>query len=292
MNRQKTNLILRILLAIVFFASAYTKIIAPGILEIIITDQGIVQTRETAAILVRILIVAELALALLLLQKYYLKRIVLPAVLLFLFAFTVYLLYAAFILKESQNCGCFGAVVKMSPLESLFKNIILLTIAFVLYKRTVGENKRIYIPLVLVAVSFPIVFLLAPIKNRSEFPFSGYTDFAGAGRVDLAEGEKLILLMTIDCDHCQQAAKDIVELKTKYELPETYALFFQEGNVTVDSFKVITGFSAPYKILSGLEFFEMIGTNPPRCYRVKNGKVEEYWDTGIKKKLIELYKIK
>jgi len=290
MSKQRTNLVLRIILALVFFASAYTKFIAPGILEIILIDHGITASRETAAILVRLLIGAEIALGLLLLQKYYLKRIVLPAVFLFLAGFTLYLLYASFILSESQNCGCFGAVLKMSPFESILKNILLLVLAIVLYTRSTSENKRIYIPLFLVMVSFPIVFLLSPIKNNKDFTFGKYTDFAGAGRIDLADGEKLILLMTLDCDHCQQTARDIVELKQKFDLPETFAFFFQEGVVTVDSFKVITGFSPPYKMLEGLEFFEMIGTNPPRCYRVKDGKVLEFWDTGIKEKIIERYK--
>jgi hypothetical protein len=290
MNKQRTSLVLRIFLAIVFFASAYTKLIAPGILEIILVDQGIVASRETAAILVRILIGAELALGFLLLQKYYLKRIVLPVAMLFLTGFTLYLLYAALILKESQNCGCFGAVLQMSPVESIIKNIILLIIAAVLYKRTAGDNKRIIIPLLLFAISFPIVFLLAPLKNTNDFSFGKYTDFIGAGRVDLAAGEKLILLMTLDCDHCRQTAKDIVELNKKYNMPETYAFFFQEGDVTVDSFRVLTGFSPPYKILGGLEFFELIGTNPPRCYRVKDGKVLEFWDKDIKEKLIERYR--
>lgn len=290
MNKQKIAFVLRILLAAVFFASAYTKLIAPGILEIIIVDQGLAATRGLASVLVRILIGAEFALGLLLLQKYYLKKIILPAVILFLAGFTLYLLYIAVILKEIQNCGCFGAVLQMSPIESIFKNILLLIIALFVYKNTKPENKRIIIPLFLFIISIPIVFLLSPIKDAKDFTFGKYTNFTGAGRVDLAEGEKLILLMTLDCDHCRQTAKDIVALKEKYDLPDTYALFFQEGDVTVDSFKAATGFSPPYKILEGLEFFELIGMNPPRCYRVKDGKVLEFWDTGIKEKLIERYK--
>jgi hypothetical protein len=290
MKKQKFYPVLRYLLALLFFASAYTKLIAPGIVEIILVDQGIISNREIAAYLVRLLIGAEFALGLLLLQKYYLKRIILPAVMLFLSGFTIYLLYAALVLKESRNCGCFGTMLEMSPFESIIKNLVLLIITFFVYKHAIAENKRIIIPLILCAISVFAVFVLAPIKNSSDFTFGKYTDFAGAGRVDLASGEKLILLMTLDCDHCRQTAKDIVELKKKYDLPETYALFFQEGDVTVDSFKVLTGFSVPYKILGGLEFFEMIGTNPPRCYRVKEGRVLEFWDTGIKEKLIERYK--
>ena len=286
----KTEFVLRIILAFVFLASAYTKVIAPGMLEIILVDHGITATRETAAVLTRLLIGFEFSLALLLLQKNYLKRIILPAVFLFLAGFTVYLIYAGFILQDNQNCGCFGAVLKMSPVESIIKNLILIAITIVLFRQTKDESKKIILPVILFLVSFPVVFAAAPIRNNKDFLFSKYTEFIEAGRVDLTQGEKLVLLFTLDCDHCQQTAKDIVELKKKYDIPEVYVLFFQEADVTVNDFKNKTGFSAPYKILPGEEFFEMIGTNPPRCYRVKNGKILEFWDSRIKEKLTELYK--
>jgi hypothetical protein len=281
--------ILRIILALVFAISAATKLIAPGLLEIILVDHGITATRASAAIITRLLIGFEFSLALLLLQKNYLKRIILPAVLLFLAAFTIYLVYAQFVLNDNQNCGCFGAVVRMSPVESIIKNIFLMALTIFLYRKEEKGSKKKIIPLILFFISFPIVFALTPIKSDSSFPFNKFTEFAGAGRTDLAEGEKLIFLFSLDCDHCQQTAREIVELKKKYTLPEIYVLFFQEAETTVKIFTEKTGFSAPYKILSGEEFFDLIGTNPPRCYRVKNGKVLEFWDEKIKERLGNYY---
>jgi hypothetical protein len=287
--RNKTAIVLRVILAVVFFASAVTKLAAPGLLEIILIDHGIAATREIAAILVRVLIGFEFSLALLLLQPNYLKKFVLPLVFLFLADFTAYLIYAGFILKDHQNCGCFGAVVEMSPVESIIKNIVLLLLTFILYRKTKEEGKKIILPLILFCVSFPIVFTLSPITGGKDFLFNKYTDFIEAGRVDLAQGEKLVFIFSLDCDHCQQTARDVIELKKKFKLPDIYVLFFQENDVTVNDFKSKTGFSAPYKILPGEEFFELVGSTPPRCYHIKNGKISEFWDTNIKENLFKIY---
>lgn len=290
MKENKTAIILRLFLAIVFTASAITKLIAPGLLEIILVDHGITASRESAAIFVRILIGFEFSLALLLLQKNYLKKIVIPAVFLFLAGFTVYLTYVHFFIKDNQNCGCFGAIVEMSPVESIIKNIFLLVLTVILYKKTKEEGKKKALPLILFCVSFPIVFAVTPITDDKDFIFNKYNEFIEAGRVDLAQGEKLVFIFSLDCDHCQQIARDVVELKKRQSLPDMYVLFFQENDVTVNDFEKKTGFSAPYKILPGEEFFELIGSTPPRCYHLKNGKVMEFWDAGIKDKLEELYK--
>lgn len=286
MKKPEINFILRLFLSLVFIASAYSKIIAPGLLEIILVDHGIVTARGTAAILVRLLIGFEFSLAFLLLQKNYLK-VILPVVFIFLSGFTVYLGYAALGLKDSQNCGCFGAVLKMSPAESIVKNIVLMAVTIILYCRIKSDGKRIVLPIVILLISLPAVFLIAPIKDNSGFVFGRYTSFIDAGRTDLSSGRKIVLLMSLDCDHCMQTAKDILELKKKYDLPDVYTLFFQESDATVDSFRAKTKFSSPYLILPGEEFFGLIGSTPPRCYYLNDGKVEGFWDQDIKGNIIK-----
>ena len=289
MNKNKILFILRIVLALVFLISAFTKIIAPGIIEIILTGQGIISSRETAALFVRILIGLEFALGLLLLQKNFLKRIVLPCVFLFLSAFTIYLLYTAVILKETQNCGCFGAAVQMSPVESIIKNIILLAVAVYLFRNIKEDGKKIILPLILFAIALPAVFVISPVKNYKDFVFSKYTYFEGTGRTDLEEGEKIVLIMSLECEHCQKAAGEIAELEKSIHFPRIYTLFFAEGNVTPEIFKAKTGFSSPYKIIKGEEFFDLIGSQPPRLYRLVNGKIAEYWDKDIPENLKRVY---
>ncbi|MDP2039109.1 MAG: hypothetical protein Q8L04_17145, partial [Ignavibacteria bacterium] len=242
---------LRIFLAAVFIFSAYSKLIAPGLIEIILVDQGFASSRDAVAIYVRLLIGLELALGLLLLQPHYLKRIVVPASFYFLLGFTIYLIYTGFFLGEKDNCGCFGEMLKLSPVESIFKNIVLMIPAVVLEKLIKEEKKTIWIPTAVLIFSIAVVFLVSPLNEAKDFQFSQYTTFEVARfnnnvesrqavRVDLSSGNKLLAVFNTECDHCQAAAKGLAELKRHGNFPEMYVLFFSEGVVSVDSFKTLT----------------------------------------------------
>lgn len=272
---------LRILLAVVFIFSAYSKLIAPGLIEIILVDQGFASSREAVAIYVRLLIGLELALGLLLLQPNYLKRIVVPASFYFLLGFTIYLIYTGFFLGEKDNCGCFGEMLKLSPVESIFKNIMLMIPAVVLERLIKEERKTVCIPASVLILSIALVFFISPVNAAKDFKFSQYTTFEGAGRVDLSSGNKLLAVFNTECDHCQAAAKDLAKLKSHRNFPEMYVLFFSEGAVSVDSFKTLTKSNFPYRIIRMREFFSLIGQSPPRIYWLQNGKIKEMWDDNF-----------
>lgn len=272
-------LVLRIIIGLIFIISAYTKLITPGIIEIILVDHGIAANREVAAIFVRILIALEFSLGILFFQQYLLKRVVIPASLIFLTGFTVYLVYTGYILGDTQNCGCFGTTIEMSPLESIIKNIFLIAAIVWLFINTGKDSKGFVLPLAMIVIPVGLVFLIAPIKTIDNFKFAEYTEFVGRGRVDLSEGDKLLAVYNTECDHCQDLAKEISSLKKNSEhFPEFYALLFTEGDVSVDSFKTITGFDFPYYMINVSSFFDLIGTSPPRIYWLENGRVKEIWD--------------
>ncbi|OGU66400.1 MAG: hypothetical protein A2499_17805 [Stygiobacter sp. RIFOXYC12_FULL_38_8] len=272
---------LRILLAVVFIFSAYSKLIAPGLIEIILVDQGFASSREAVAIYVRLLIGLELALGLLLLQPNYLKRIIVPASFYFLLGFTFYLIYTGFFLGEKDNCGCFGEMLKLSPVESIFKNIMLMIPAVVLERLIKEERKTVWIPASLLILSIALVFLISPVNVVRDFKFNQYTSFEGSGRVDLSSGNKLLAVFNTECEHCQAAAKDLAKLKSHHSFPEMYVLFFSEGVVSVDSFKTVTHSNFPFRIIRMREFFSLIGQSPPRIYWLQNGKIKEMWDDNF-----------
>lgn len=281
MNRNTVAWLLRFLLSGVFIFSAYSKLIAPGLIEIILVDQGFASSREAVAVYVRLLIGLELALGLLLLQPNYLKRIVIPASILFLIGFTAYLFYTGFILGEKDNCGCFGEMLKLSPTESIIKNILLLIPALALF-RILREGKRnALIPLLIIIVSLAAVFVLSPANPGKDFKFAQYTSFEGIGRVDLSSGDKLLAVFNTECDHCQAAAKELYQLRNNKNFPEMYVLLFTEGSVSVDSFKTTTGSNFPYRMIQVNEFFNLIGQTPPRIYWLQNGTIKEKWDSDF-----------
>lgn len=277
---------LKLILSLTFLISAYTKLISPGIVEVILIDNKIVSTRETAAIFIRFLIASELSIGLLLLQKNYIKKFVLPLTFFFLFTFSVYLFYAAFIISDNQNCGCFGKLIEMSPIESLVKNIFLLIITVILFIKTKNDETKKLPLIILPILSTVFVFLTIPTKSNYENKFLDFTKFENAGRVDLTEGKKLIAIMNTECEHCQKTAYDLSKMKKQFKwFPEIYALYFTEGQVSVDSFQTITNFRVPYNIISARKFFDLVGQSPPRIYYLENGIIKEYWDSDFVKNI-------
>jgi len=279
-------LIIQIILGGLFILSAYSKIIMPGVVEIILVDHGIFKDRITAGYFVRILIGGELSLGLLLLQKNYLKKVIIPLTILLLAAFTIYLLYTGIILGDKDNCGCFGEMVKMSPIESILKNILMIILSATLFILNKKEGNKIILPLILLLISFSFVFAFAPVKNVKDFKFSKYTSFEEKGRVDLSSGEKIVAVFNLECDHCQEVSRELSSLiKKNSRIPEVYILFFKEGNTTPLMFQQITGSNFPYHIISVHEFFDLIGSSPPRLYWIKDGAIKKIWDEDFEKNI-------
>ena len=118
--------ILQLLLAITFLFSAYTKAVGPGFFEITLMDQGIAPNRFTAAYLARFFIGLEFALGFLMLFPFYIKQLM-QFTFFLLGGFTLHLIYL-WSIGDTDNCGCFGEMISMTPEQSIIKNIIMLTI--------------------------------------------------------------------------------------------------------------------------------------------------------------------
>lgn len=285
MNKKFIIKLIRIILSGVFIFSAISKMIAPGLFEITILDQGIIETREMAAYLGRFLLAIELFLGIALLQSNYLKRIVLPATLLTLTGFTILLLFSYFA-GDSNNCGCFGEVLKMSPLEAIIKNIVLIVVGIFVFQSTEKDANKIYIPIVILIISFGIVFTVTPIKSYEDLVFSKYIDFENEGRVDLTEGDKLVAIFSIDCEHCMATANEIIEFENETsKLNNFYILFSGEESDTVQNFLDEANIEHPYLRIPIEDFFDLIGNAPPRIYWLQNGEVKEYWDDNFRNNL-------
>jgi uncharacterized membrane protein YphA (DoxX/SURF4 family) len=273
--------ILRIFFALSFLFSAYTKFVAPGFFEITLMDQGIASSRVWAAHLTRFFIGLEFGLGLLLLFPIYTKKITGLALLL-LSGFTVHLLYLWGI-GDTENCGCFGEMISMTPAESILKNSILISIGVLLYLKAPKRKKGfLFLGTVFLVVILSQWFLL-PIPKHSEMSFSDYTHFENEGRVDLSKGEKWIVVINLACEHCQQAAIEIGSLQRELgtSFPEIYALYYKEGDFSVEDFEALTKAKFPYHMIDLNVFFDLIGESPPRLYKLMDGKVSEFWDHGL-----------
>ena len=279
---------LQLLLAITFLFSAYTKAVGPGFFEITLIDQGIAPNRFIAAYLARFFIGLEFALGFLMLLPFYIKQLM-QFTFFLLGGFTLHLIYL-WSIGDTDNCGCFGEMISMTPEQSIIKNIIMLAIALAVFKTAETKKIKKTIPVVFSAVTIISMWIILPIPNHNEFPFDSFTHFETRGRVDLSSGEKLVAIFNLDCEHCQETANELAKLKRSVEnFPELYVLYFQEGSTSVEDFESITKSSFPYDLIEVNTFFDLIGDSPPRVYNLKDGKVLEIWDTDITRNLINAF---
>ena len=280
--------ILQLLLGITFLFSAYTKAVGPGFFEITLMDQGIAPDRIIASYLARFFIGLEFALGFLMLLPFYVKRLM-QFTFFLLGGFTLHLIYL-WSIGDTDNCGCFGEMISMTPEQSIIKNMIMLAIAFVVFRKAQTKKIKIIIPIVFSAATIISMWIILPIPNHKEFPFESFTHFETRGRVDLSSGENLVAIFNLDCEHCQQAATELGELKrNKENFPEFYVLYFQEGSTTVEDFESITQSSFPFDLIEVNTFFDLIGDSPPRVYYLKDGKVLGIWDLNILRNIVNTF---
>jgi hypothetical protein len=291
---KKTNIVIiaRLIVAVTFLFSATSKLIAPGLFEITLIDQGIAEDRLLAAYLTRYLIGFEFALGLLFIQPFYQKKLISPLTILLLIVFSGHLVYLM-MTGDTENCGCFGDLVKMTPFESIIKNAAVLALTVFIFMKSESGKTKLFLPLALTIIPFILVFLIAPVKSIENFPFAKYTHFENKGRTDLSQGDILLGVFNLDCDHCQDAAKEMGELKrSSEEFPDVYVLFYSDGFISVDSFNAITNTSYPFHMIDVDEFFNLIGNSPPRVYWLQNGAIKEYWNDKFEENIEKSFDLK
>lgn len=289
MDRKKVLISLKIIISAAFIFSAISKLISPGYFEITLIDQGLFSDRNTAAYFARMFIVIEFAIGFLFLQSNYIKKIISPAVILLLFAFIVHM-FILMINGNNENCGCFSSIISMNPLEAIIKNIVLIFLTLLVYKLSESKQNKMMLPSAIIVLSLILVLVMAPLKQTDKFPFAKYTHFTNYGRVDLTDGEFLIPIFDASCEHCIRTGKDLKRIKSGIDdFPNVFMLIFGENKKAIKDFQDSTGTNFPFYRISIDDFFDLIGTAPPRIYWLQNGKIKKFWDDNIEENLWDTF---
>lgn len=118
MNKLKKNL--PYLLAVIFITSSITKLISVDFFEQFLYGFKILNL-NSAIILARIIIGAELSIGLLYLLRIYIKPVSYITLVL-LFVFTVFIVFLE-ITKSNDDCYCFGTLIQLSNTVSIIKTL-------------------------------------------------------------------------------------------------------------------------------------------------------------------------
>ena len=296
---------LRVLISALFFVSAVAKMYpSPEIglikyFEIKQLVQGLGFNEILAQYFSRSIIAFEFFIAISVLLNNYLKRIIYPISILLLVAFTTHLTYLVF-QGNDGNCGCFGELIPMTPLEAIIKNIITILILYFLYHKTpknLSSNFRSLIILMLSCLLF--MFIYVPLRSNQKIqentkmslnqvtsPYSKYIS-----QTDIDSGEKILCFFAPGCDHCQLAATQIKELQNNIEdFPEVYVVFLEEEPEKIPNFLNKAGADFKYEIMDILNFMEVFGFDydTPGIVYLNNGNVLEFFH-GTKKSGSNIY---
>ncbi len=228
-------------------------------------------------LLARLLLAAEIALGVGLILPYGRRWLFLPATMLMLAGFGVYLLTLD---PAQENCGCFGLWLKMGPRAALLKNLLLLPVcagAYRFHRRQPLVLRQLWQPLLVIAVSVAAVLVLRPPLKAAPpaaLPFAAFPAFPDAPK-PLNQGVSVLAFFSATCEHCKASSKALLELRS---LTAVYAVFFEEESA-VTAFQAETDtFGVPSIRLDPAQFFEHIGEAPPRVYILNDGKVVRFWD--------------
>ncbi len=165
MNKQNISLVIRFLIFVLFVFSAVAKMFPIWAFEKQLVDLGLMSWCW-APYFSRALIALELALGVMIIQPHYLKRIVIPATIGLLVVFCAHLTIE--MVKHGAmngNCGCFGQLLPMTPLEAFIKNVVTIVLLMFVYKNTTDDKKskdRFSVLLVIWLICTLLMYVLFP----------------------------------------------------------------------------------------------------------------------------------
>jgi thiol-disulfide isomerase/thioredoxin len=266
---------IRIIIAFLFIISAIAKMYPSPYFAISTFEVKQLYTlgfpESIAPYFSRILIGIELALGFLILQKNFLKSFIIPVTVLLLAVFIGHLTYVTYLSGgNSGNCGCFGELLPMTPIQAIIKNIVAIGLLAYLYKLlpTVTFSRgNFWILTTVLFATVLVIFMLAPIQPpTSEFSVSAVEetviDSVSTEIVPLKMDEKAIETLKIDSSKTVKAAINTVPKTEIIPLTKSgYAKYFSK----IDSGKKILCFFVPgcdHCRATAKELTEMKKANP------------------------------
>ena len=330
MNSKNISWILRLIISALFILSAVAKLYPSPYFAISTFEVKQLYplgfSENVAPYFSRILIGIEFALGIAILLKDYLKKITIPATILLLAVFTIHLTYTTFISGNSGNCGCFGELIPMTPVEAIIKNIIAIGLLVWLFKLLPTDGKSNFWLLKSVGLGCILaLFMVAPMKSSTTtIDNSNFSEEQNIGTIvdttlstvlptiekaidsvnkikeeikideptakksgyanffpNIDKDKKILCFFAPGCDHCQETAKQLTEMKQKDKsFPEVSIIFMDEEVDKIPAFFAIAGKKYPYQIVDVISFWNVLGNtrDTPGVKYIWNGNEIKFYD--------------
>ena len=330
MKKENISWFLRLIISALFILSAVAKLYPSPYFAISTFEVKQLYplgfSENVAPYFSRILIGIEFALGIAILLKDYLKKITIPATILLLAVFTIHLTYTTFISGNSGNCGCFGELIPMTPVEAIIKNIIAIGLLVWLFKLLPTDGKSNFWLLKSVGLGCILaLFMVAPMKSSTTtIDNSNFSEEQNIGTIvdttlstvlptiekaidsvnkikeeikideptakksgyanffpNIDKDKKILCFFAPGCDHCQETAKQLTEMKQKDKsFPEVSIIFMDEEVDKIPAFFDIAGKKYPYQIVDVISFWNVLGNtrDTPGVKYIWNGNEIKFYD--------------
>lgn len=199
-----------------------------------------------------------------------------------------------------EDCGCIPGLVKLGPVESLIKNVVLLAILFFAWYGTrpkppeTPPRVKLKSPAAATALGATLLIVILGAVDAAtrganssalaiaeeaddDRPFSQFVFTADGIDFDLGHGENLVALLSATCEHCQASVPGLNALAGAGDLPPMVGLMIGTDE-EVDAFLLKTLPEFPLQQIEMLTFMSFIGVAPPRLHHVRDGLGVRHWD--------------
>ena len=244
---------LRVLISALFLLSAFAKLYPTpmfGITKIFEQGQLIPMgfSESLAPYFSRFIIGAEFFLAITLLFSNYLKRIIVPIAFIMVTIFSIHL--STQIFGNSENCGCFGELIPMTPLEALIKNILTLIALAFIYLRIQDVKGKLSNLIVLFLLISTIMFASLPISFQGKSLGNNFIYYVNNDDFKYSEERKILCFFDAGCEHCQYAARSLDSLSNLIDdFPNLHIIFSDAEEYNIPSFFEFVGNKYQYQVM-------------------------------------------
>lgn len=223
------NQILRIIIGLTFILSGLAKLYPIEPFEIIFVDLGVTNFMF-APFVARFVIIFEVFLGLSIIFNVWVKNIIYYLSQTSLVVFTVYLVFLLITQGNDVDCGCFGSLIALNPIQSIVKNFLLI-IGLLFVKRRYHSSGLWWLSILFIMIASIATFSLNKIgiHNLQGVEVNEKVDFSDLPElyktnenIDFSKGKKMVAFFTWTCPHCINASRKFLALNKQEKINNIY----------------------------------------------------------------------
>ncbi|PKP46897.1 MAG: hypothetical protein CVT95_06380 [Bacteroidetes bacterium HGW-Bacteroidetes-12] len=278
------NTIIRILIGLFFIFSGISKLFPIEPFEATLVNLSITNW-FFVPFLARVIIGIEIFLGLCITFNFWLRNFIYISTQTLLILFTIYLIFLLYSEGNDIDCGCFGNWFSLSPISSIIKNLILITILLFI-KRTYYAWGLKFLPLLFLLISFSLPFLINKVglQNVQATPLNQKIDWSGLPAtylenktINFDEGNNILVFFSTSCPHCESAAYKFGTLNNKKQIKNIIVIIATKKESSLTNFIAKTSLNYPIIWMKDELFFNYSGGTLPAIYYLENGVLKKRW---------------